>query len=319
MVMKVCWYTGVLLALVGILAACLPIQPVTDLPQSKLDIILARGKLVIWSDPNYPPSSSLDETQPRPADTRCTPAEYVAAQFSGYDADLAKEIAGRLGVEACFVTPSWMEMIAGGWEDHWDIAFGSLAITYPRLQALYFTQPYLTEPAVFYVHKDNTAFQTIEDLSGRRIGTCAYCTYEGYLDHTLNLPGTTVVFKVRSPQMLVYDTEVWALQDLAKGDGAKLDAVLTGQQIGEEAIRRGMPLRRLGDPVFYSYIAAAVDRKGKSDAESMVRRVSEIISDLHQEGYLSRLSIQYYGSDLSSAAATFDINALYQFDQTNLP
>jgi len=309
----------VILALAGVWAACIPEPSFPVEVQDRLEGILARGKLVVWSDPNYPPSSILDETQPRPVGTRCTPAEYTASQFSGFDAEVAKKVAGRLGVETCFATPSWTEMITGGWENRWDIVFGSLAITYSRMESLYFTQPYLTEPAVFYVHKDNIVFQTVEDLSSKRIGTCAQCTYESYLNQTLQLPGSVIEFKVRSPQEVVYYTEIWALQDLAKGDGVALDAVLTGQQIGEGAIRNGMPLRRLDGPVFYSYVAAAVDRKGKHDAESMVRRISEIILDLHREGALRKLSTQYYGMDLSSTAASFEIEALHQFAQGEMP
>ncbi|MEJ5203167.1 MAG: transporter substrate-binding domain-containing protein [Anaerolineales bacterium] len=317
--MITCRVAVVILAFVGVLAACVPVSSFTAEAQDRLESILERGKLVVWVDPNYPPSTILDETQPRPAGTRCTPAEYTASQFSGFDADIAKEVARRLGVEACFVTPSWMEMITGGWEERWDIVFGSLAITYPRMEALYFTHPYLTEPAVFYVHKDNAAFQTVEDLSGRRIGTCAQCTYESYLNQTLQLPGSEIEFRVQSPQMVVYYTEIWALQDLAKGDGVILDAVLTGQQIGEEAIRNGMPLRRLDEPVFYSYIAAAVDRKGKQNAELMVHRISEIILDLNREGLLRKLSTQYYGVDLSGLVENFDFESLHQFDRESNP
>lgn len=304
---------------VGVLAACVPASSFTPQAQDRLESILARGKLVVWADPNYPPSTMLDETVSRPTGTRCTPAEYTASQFSGFDADIAKEVARRLGVEACFVTPSWTEMITGGWEERWDIVFGSLAITYPRMESLYFTHPYLTEPAVFYVHKDNAEFQTVEDLSGKFIGTCAQCTYENYLNQTLQLPGSKIEFKVQSPQMVIYYTEVWALQDLAKGDGLILNAVLTGEQIGEEAIRNGMPLRRLGEPVFYSYIAAAVDHKGKQNAELMVRRISEIILDLNREGLLSKLSIQYYGVDLSRLVGNFDFESLHQFDRKSSP
>ena len=54
-------------------------------------------------------------------------------------------VAKALGVEPCFVTPSWTEITAGKWSDRWDIAFGSGAITADRMTRLWMTTPYRAE------------------------------------------------------------------------------------------------------------------------------------------------------------------------------
>jgi polar amino acid transport system substrate-binding protein len=102
----------------------------------------------------------------RPADTKCASDQLTGAELRGFDISTAVEIAERLGVEACFVTPAWDLITAGNWADRWDLSVGSMTITPERMVNLYFTQPYYTYPAAFFVHTDNTTFQAPTDLSG---------------------------------------------------------------------------------------------------------------------------------------------------------
>lgn len=281
--------------------------------KDKLAEIKARGTLVISTDPAYPPQSQLVEGATRPADTKCTSDQRTANELTGFDIDTAVEIAKRLGVEACFTTPSWDLIIAGKWADRWDISVGSMTITPERMQVLYFTQPYYTTPAAFFVHASNTTFTKPEDLSGKRIGGCTGCTYDYYLAGTLTIPGETLEYVVKDPQFTGYETDLNALQDLALGDGVRLDAVLTAQPTGQGAIADGLPLKQLGDPVYFEYLAAAVDKAASKDPIPFVKEVSKIIQEMHADGTLLKLSQKYYGLDLTTAAAQFDLESLKQF------
>lgn len=55
------------------------------------------------------------------------------------------------------------------------------------------------------------------------MGACTGCTYESYLDGTLAIPGETIEFVVTDAAVTGYDTDVSGLQDLALGDGVRLD------------------------------------------------------------------------------------------------
>ncbi|MCS7178208.1 MAG: transporter substrate-binding domain-containing protein [Anaerolineae bacterium] len=302
----------VLLALIVVLwvAACKPpVTPAAD----KLAEVLARGTLVVSTDPAYPPQSELVEGAQRAAYTRCPSDQRTASELAGFDIEVAKEVARRLGVEACFVTPNWDLIVAGGWADRWDISIGSMTITPPRMEKLYFSQPYYTTPAAFFVHKDNTTFQKPSDLSGKRIGFGTATTYESYLEGTLEIPGEQFEVVVQNPILKPYDTDLFALQDLALGDGVRLDAVLTAQPTGASAIADGLPLKQLGDPVFFEYLAAAVDKAAGKDPLPLIQKVSEIIQQMHADGTLVQLSQQFYGADLASPAAKFDLSALKQW------
>src|SRR3989304_1703728 len=85
-----------------LLSAC---QPGT--PDDLLGEITTRGTIRVSTDPNYAPQSVLVADATRPADTKCSADQLTAAEREGFDIDTAVEIARRLGVEACFVAPTW--------------------------------------------------------------------------------------------------------------------------------------------------------------------------------------------------------------------
>jgi polar amino acid transport system substrate-binding protein len=281
--------------------------------KDKLEEITNRGTLIVSSDPAYPPQSELVENATRKADTKCASDQRTVGELTGFDIDTAAEIAKRLGVEVCFVTPDWTLITGGNWADRWDVSVGSMTITPERMDKLYFSQPYYTTPAAFFVHQDNTTFTQPADLSGKKVGACSGCTYDFYLAGTLQIPGETMNYVVQNPQFTGYETDLNALQDLALGDGVRLDAVLTALPTGQGAIADGLPLKQLGDPVYFEYLAAAIDKAHSKDPVSFVKKLDEIIQQMHADGTLQKLSQQYYGLDLASAAAKFDVNMLNQF------
>ncbi len=279
----------------------------------KLAEILARGTMVVSTDPAYPPQSQLAEGGARAANTKCASDQHTSSELTGFDIDVAVAIAAKLGVEACFVTPDWTLITAGNWANRWDISIGSMTITPERMTKLYFTQPYYTTPAAFFVYKDNTTYKQPSDLSGKKIGACTGCTYDAYLAGNLQIPGETINLVVQNAQFVGYETDLNALQDLALGDGVRLDAVLTAQPTGAGAIKDGLPLRQLGDPVFFEYLAGAVDKASTPDPVPFLKQVSDIIQGLNSDGTLLQLSQKYYGIDLTTAAASFNLAALNQW------
>ena len=72
-----------------------------------LDSIKQRGYIVVSTDPNYAPQSSLNTEGSRPSDTKCPSDALTTAEMQGFDVDVAKAIGEGLGVETCFATPSW--------------------------------------------------------------------------------------------------------------------------------------------------------------------------------------------------------------------
>ena len=92
----------------------------------------------------------------------------------------------------------------------------------------------------------------------------------------------------RTPTIKTYDTDTTALEDLSLGDGVRLDAVLTAQPTGLGMIADGRPLKQLGEPVYFEYLAPGIDRGSSLDPASFIAKVSEIVAGLHTDGTLAQ-------------------------------
>ena len=296
-----------------ILTSCLSSNKAAAIvPDDKLAEIQARDTLIIATDADYVPQSKLLlDVLPNP-ETKCEPSQYTANQFTGFDADVAVEIARRLGVEACFVTPPWSQLVAGNWGDNWDAHVGSVAITSDRMKVLYFSQPYYATPTVILIHKENSNFNIPEDLSGKRIGVCAGCTFEEYLQGTLQIPGEKIDYRIQNPQIIAYENEDPAIEALSLGDGVKLDAVITILPKALAAIDAGRPVRMLDGPLLFAYASVTLDRSSGRDSTRLLNEITKIIQEMHRDGMLKKLSIEYQGLDLTQEASRFDLNSIKQ-------
>jgi membrane-bound lytic murein transglycosylase MltF len=102
-------------------------------PKDLLSTVKARGVMRVSSDPNYKPQSFLNET---------------TYELDGFDIDVSKEVAKRLGVKVEFVTPDWDTIVAANWGGRWDVSIGSMTITADRKKVLFFSTPYYYTRAI---------------------------------------------------------------------------------------------------------------------------------------------------------------------------
>jgi polar amino acid transport system substrate-binding protein len=249
-----------------------------------LDRVTSEQKLVLSSDAAYPPQSFLND----------------ANEMDGFDIDVAKEVAARLGAELEIVTPAWEIITAGNWGGRWDFSVGSMTPTKPRAEVLDFPAIYYYTPASFAVHA-SSAVTAVDQLSGKTIGVCGGCTYEAYLQHelTIDAEGTPdFTYDVEPGGIRAYETDTNAFDDLKIGDGARLDAVLSALPTIQAAIDAGYPLKVVGEPVYFEPLAIAVDR---GDPEFSAK-IAEIVAAMHEDGTLTELSNKWYGVDLSTVA-----------------
>ena len=282
--------------------------PLGDPTADKLAQVIDRGSLVLSTDTVYPPQSFGVEGATRLADTKCAANLLTGPEVDGYDVETGKQVAASLGVEPCFIVPSWTEITGGNWGDRWDVAWGSGAINADRMTRLYMTQPYYSDDQRFYVRADSD-YRKISDLDGKVIGACASCTHELYLRGTLEIPGTDVTLKVKDPQVVTYQAEAPGLQEVADG---KIDAFLLAETVGEQAVKDGLTIRALDEAAFPLFLTGFIDRKSGLDPTAFVERVNGIILGLHADGTLKAMSTKYFGRDLTPAAAAFDMDAIGQ-------
>ena len=86
------------------------------------DFIISENKLIIATDANWAPFSYIDDD----------------GVMQGFDVEVGREIAKRMGVEAEFITPDWDVITAGHWNARWDVSVGSMTPTASRSEVLNF-------------------------------------------------------------------------------------------------------------------------------------------------------------------------------------
>jgi polar amino acid transport system substrate-binding protein len=247
--------------------------------------ICANGAIRVSTDPAYPPQSELNPE---------------TGEYEGFDIDVAQAIADRLGVEVEWETPKWEVLTAGSWNDRWDMSVGSMTPTNDRQEVLEFTEPYSFVPAVAVVPEDSDVTDVATDLDGAKIGVCADCTYQFFLEKSLAISGFDFDFVIDDATVQGYDTDTTALQDLALG---RLDAVMTSTPVAQAFIDEGNPVKIAGDPLFGEPLAIAFDKETDLDNSSLVAAVDDIVADMHADGTLTRLSEQWYdGIDVTKVS-----------------
>lgn len=248
--------------------------------------ILEAGVIRVSTDANYEPQSFLNSD----------------GEFIGFDVDVAKEIAKRLGVEVEFVTPDWDLITAGNWGGQWDMSIGSMAVTTGRLEALYFAEPaYYYTPAQFAA-ATGSGLTTLADLNGQTICVGISTTYETWLTEgsdALGLPPSSYYAEPPTDVTVIpLQTDNECAQQIQAGRN-EFQAFLTSNTVVEAAIREGVAVEKIEAPVFSENLSAAFDRASAKDPTSLVAKVGEIIAEMHADGTLSGFSTTWFGEDLT--------------------
>jgi len=268
-----------------------------------LDDIKQRGYVLVSTDPNYEPQSFLDTAGKRPANTKCPSDALTTAEMKGFDVDVAHKIGDALGVETCFATPSWDAITAGNWANKWDISVGSMTITVDRQKVLNFSVPYYYTPAVVAVGKDS-GFTKLDDLAGKALCAGTSTTYESWLNNdmtALGLPASSIYAKVPAGVTVVtLETDQECAQALASG---RKDFVgyVTSATVVDANIAAGLPVMKLGSPVYSEDLAVAIDKAASKNTDSLLQTINDTITKMHSDGTLSTLSTQWFKSDLTQA------------------
>lgn len=268
----------------AVIGAALALLASPALAGETLDRVMANKKLVMSSDPEYPPQSFLNDKN----------------EMDGFDVAVGREIAKRMGVELEIITPSWDIITAGSWAGRWDMSVGSMTPTADRAKVLDFPAVYYYVPSAFAVHTDSKIADSAE-LNGKKIGVCGGCTYEKYLDGNLVIDAVgapAFEYKVKAGEKKIYDTDTSAYDDLKIGDGKRLDGIMSALPTIMEAIKNGYPMKVVGGPAFYEPLSVATD---KGDPE-FAAKIAEIVAAMHADGTLSTLSNKWYGVDYSKIA-----------------
>jgi polar amino acid transport system substrate-binding protein len=247
-----------------------------------LDRVMRKQLLIEVTDQAYPPFSSVSDK----------------GEVIGFDIDVAREVAKRLGVDMKVETPSFEILAAGNWKGRYDLCVCSMSRTEERTAVLEFIAKYYDSPAVIVTHANNVSIKQASDLNGKAVGVEAGTTYEKYLQKNLSIPGEPPVsYPFENVKVRPYESEVPAYQDLGLGDGKRLDAIVANYVTAKEQVEKSDgKFKIVGSPLFKEAIWVTAD---KGDAE-WNEKIKGIVKGMIADGTVAKLSEKWIGIDISA-------------------
>jgi polar amino acid transport system substrate-binding protein len=191
-------------------------------------------------------------------------------ELVGFDVDVAREVAKRLGVKVKIVTTEWSSIIQGLRSGDYDGILGSMAVTEERLKLVVFSVPYYYTGAQLMV-RANAFFKSPADLKGRTIGVVGGTTYE----NDAKLLGAS--------RIRLYSGDNQTIHELHKG---VLDGAITDKVVGSYLMNCGQfDIKRLGVLLRSENIAVAF----RKEDVALLKKVNKILETMRKDGSLDDL------------------------------
>jgi len=216
-------------------------------------------------------------------------------QYAGFDVDVAKAIAQRLGVKLELAAPSWEVVVGGHWNARWDICVCSMTPNIERARVLDFPAAYYASPAVLVVNKADTRIQSAKDLTGKKVGVGLGSSYESYLQKTLVIPNTPAIAFPFGPVQAVPSDETVAFGNLALGPGVRLDAVISDLATAKTRIAQTGAFKIVAQ--LYAEPNWVATDKGDPEWNDKIRTT---LQSLRADGTLAKISKKWLGEDITA-------------------
>lgn len=234
----------------------------------QLATIQASGKLIVALEGAWQPWSYHDES-----DT-----------LVGYDVEVSRAIAEKLGVEPEYVESDWDSLFAGLDAGRFDMVCNGVEVTDERALTYDFTTPYGYIHTALAVRKGNDEIKTFEDLKGKTTANSLASTYMELAESY----GATVQG---------IDTLEETIQLLTAG---RIDATLNADVSFYDYlnVHPDADFKIVAQTEDASHVAIPL-RKGDNSA-TLLEAVNNAIDELRADGTLKDLSEKYFGQDISS-------------------
>ena len=234
----------------------------------QLAAIQASGKLIVALEGAWQPWSYHDES-----DT-----------LVGYDGEVSRAIAEKLGVEPEYVESDWDSLFAGLDAGRFDMVCNGVEVTDERALTYDFTTPYGYIHTALAVRKDNNEIKTFEDLKGKTTANSLASTYMELAESY----GATVQG---------IDTLEETIQLLTAG---RIDATLNADVSFYDYlnVHPDADFKIVAQTEDASHVAIPL-RKGDNSA-TLLEAVNNAIDELRADGTLKELGEKYFGQDISS-------------------
>ena len=266
---------GIVIAVVVIVLAAILIphfvnaNNATDEPAAGGDAaaysLVTDGTLTVATEGTYKPFSYHDET----------------GELVGYDVEVSKAVADKLGLEVEFQETEWAAIFAGLESKRFDVIGNQVSINEEREAKYSLSDPYSVSPGALVVASDNTDITGFDSLEGKKAAQSAtsnwYELAAGYGADIEEVEGWN-----ESVSLLTSGRIDFTLNDKL----TVLDYLATE---GDDAIKI---VAETEDP---SLSAFAVTK----DNSALTEAINGALAELSADGTLAEIGEKYFGEDVS--------------------
>ncbi|MCQ2409040.1 MAG: transporter substrate-binding domain-containing protein [Clostridia bacterium] len=255
------------------LTACNTDKGITD---SSPEGIKEYGKLVVATNAYFPPFEFVDKS----------------GKITGWDMELAKALADKLGVELEILNVEFDSVLVAPGTNKAHIAMAGISKTEERDKTMDFTDGVFNSSQVIIV-KNGSTISGPMDLAGKVVG-CQLGTIGQYLgnmdpDYAFYEDefGQTVASLGAPKQCVAYTTGAEAVMALKNGS---IDAVIIDKYPAESFVKAYEGIKILSEAVYEDEYAFAVAEGNKA----LVDWLNQAIAELKADGTMEALNQKYF-------------------------
>ncbi|WP_026583936.1 amino acid ABC transporter substrate-binding protein [Bacillus sp. J33] len=232
--------------------------------QDLLAKVQDEGKLLIGTEGTYPPFTFHDDK----------------GDLTGFDVEIAKEVAKRLGVEPVFMETQWDAMFAGLDSKRFDMIANQVGIRPDRQEKYDFSDPYISSAAVLVTHESNNTVSSFEDIEGLKAAQSMTSNYadlaKSYGAEIVGVEGFNQAIElINSKRADVTLNDNLSFLDFKK---QKPDAPVKIVAESEDASQSGLMFRKGSD--------------------TLVEEVNKALNDMIEDGTYLKISEKWFGEDV---------------------
>ena len=235
--------------------------------------IKKKGEMVIATEGTWAPWTFHDEKD----------------MLTGFDIEVARKIAEKIGVKANFVEVEWDGIFAGLTTDRYDVVMSAATITPERQAAYDFSQPYIGNGQALILQKDSTLpWNKPEDAAGKKIGYQAETTSDFFIEKYAAAHNFEFI-------PCEYDKVMNAYDDLKFG---RIDCVVSDNLVSVSYLNvPDSEFKRVwtGTPDEYFGVCMKQGNKVLQD------KINKAIDDMKADGTMAKIYIKIFGEDLSDS------------------
>ena len=227
--------------------------------------VAEQGKMIIGLCAQYPPFESKNEK---------------TGVLEGFDVDMGKALAEKLGVRADFVDAEWQGLLGGLQKGDFHILITCMSKSETRGENVNFSNVYYKLPDVIVVRKDDTSIRDRSDLKGKTIGVQLGTGSEQLADQ----------MKDTFREIKRYNYNPEAFTDLKV---KRIDAIIVGYAYAVNQIKADPSFKIIGEPLAEAEIVMVMPK----GAEALTDKINQALEAVREDGTYQQIYDRWLAVD----------------------